>query len=139
ASQSVDEKFNPASAVKLATSLAALKAFGPDHRFITALWSSGEINPSTRTLEGDLVVSGCDPSFRYEHAVMLARQLNQLGINSVTGNLVVTSGFTMNFDWSARTSGQQLWSTLDGARRPVAATQAWYDERSLVGDHASLQ
>ncbi|HSP63129.1 MAG TPA: D-alanyl-D-alanine carboxypeptidase, partial [Pyrinomonadaceae bacterium] len=31
ASQAVDEKFNPASSIKLATALAAVKTFGPEH------------------------------------------------------------------------------------------------------------
>src|SRR5438046_7670739 len=35
AAQSVDEKFNPASAVKLATALVALQNLGPEHRFET--------------------------------------------------------------------------------------------------------
>jgi len=33
---------------------------------------------------------------------MLARQLNDLGIRNITGSLIVTPSFTMNFDWSAR-------------------------------------
>src|SRR5947209_2246466 len=44
ASQSVDERFNPASSVKLATAFAALKSFGPDHRFITSVWAVGKID-----------------------------------------------------------------------------------------------
>ena len=39
--QSVDETFNPASSVKLATALVALKNFGPDHRFTTGFWTDG--------------------------------------------------------------------------------------------------
>src|SRR3979490_1920030 len=41
AAQSVDEKFNPASSIKLATSLVALQNFGPNHRFLTSVWASG--------------------------------------------------------------------------------------------------
>jgi D-alanyl-D-alanine carboxypeptidase/D-alanyl-D-alanine-endopeptidase (penicillin-binding protein 4) len=138
ASQSVDEKFNPASAVKLATALAALKNFGPNHRFLTSLWANGTIDAATGTLNGDLVISGRDPSFRYEHAVMFARQLNELGIRSVTGNLIVAPRFTMNFDWSARNSGQEFRATMDAALRSGSATRAWLDERLLLGDKLSL-
>jgi D-alanyl-D-alanine carboxypeptidase/D-alanyl-D-alanine-endopeptidase (penicillin-binding protein 4) len=139
ASQSVDEKFNPASSIKLATTLAALRAFGPDRRFATGLWTNGRVNELTGVLEGDLIVSGCDPSLHYEHAVMIAKDLNQLGIQTVAGNLVVVPSFTMNFDWSARISGQQFSDTLDASRRSLAATQAWIDERTVVGDNASLK
>ena len=138
AAQSVDEKFNPASAVKLATALAALKNFGPDHRFLTTVWASGTIDLTTGTLNGDLILTGRDPSFYYEHAVMLARQLNELGIKSVTGNLIVGPGFTMNFDWSARNSGEEFLETIDAAYRPASATRAWMNERLLLGDKQSL-
>jgi D-alanyl-D-alanine carboxypeptidase/D-alanyl-D-alanine-endopeptidase (penicillin-binding protein 4) len=138
ASQSVDEKFNPASSVKLATALAALKNFGPDYRFLTSVWANGKVDAATGTLNGDLVITGRDPSFRYEHAVMLARQLNELGIRSVTGNLIVAPRFTMNFDWSARNSGEEFRATMDAALRSGSATRAWLDERLLLGDKQSL-
>ena len=138
AAQSADDRFNPASAVKLATALVALQSFGPEHRFMTGLWSTGTIDKSTGTLNGDLVVTGRDPSFHYEHAVMLARQLNDLGIRSVTGNIIVAPGFTMNFAWSAQRSGEDFLETLDSARRSGNATRAWLDERTLVGDTRSL-
>jgi D-alanyl-D-alanine carboxypeptidase/D-alanyl-D-alanine-endopeptidase (penicillin-binding protein 4) len=138
AAQSVDERFNPASSVKLATALAALRSLGPNHRFLTSLWASGTIDRANGTLNGDLVLSGRDPSFHYEHAIMMARQLNDLGIKSVTGNLIVAPGFTMNFDWSATRSGEEFVETMDGATRSGAATRAWLDERLLLGDKQSL-
>nr|MDQ3820384.1 D-alanyl-D-alanine carboxypeptidase [Acidobacteriota bacterium] len=120
-----NQGFNPASAVKLGTTLAALKTFGVDHRFATAVWTNGTFDSATGTLTGDLIVSGSDPSFHYEHAVMIARELNKQGIRTVTGNLIVAPGFTMNFDWSAQRSGNQLYDTLDATRRPAAASRAW--------------
>ena len=138
ASQSIDEKFNPASSVKLATAFAALKSLGPNYRFVTALWANGKIDAPTGTLNGDLIITGRDPSLHYEHAVMLARQLNEVGIKSVTGNLIVASGFTLNFDWSERRSAEQLKQTLDAATRGALATRAWLDERLMIGDKESL-
>jgi len=138
AAQAAEDRFNPASSIKLATALVALESFGPDHRFITSVWANGPVDRLTGTLTGDLVITGRDPSFRYEHAVMLARQLNQLGISTVTGNLVVAPGFTMNFDWSAKRSGEACRDTLDANRRTGAATRAWLDERTLVGDQEGL-
>lgn len=139
AAQSIDDRFNPASSVKLATALVALQTFGPGHRFLTSIWASGQIDKSTGTLNGDLIVTGRDPSLHYEHAVMLARELNELGVRSVTGNLIVAPGFTMNFDWSPKHSGEEFRETLDAARRSGAATRAWLDERTLVGDRESLR
>jgi D-alanyl-D-alanine carboxypeptidase/D-alanyl-D-alanine-endopeptidase (penicillin-binding protein 4) len=138
ASQSVEEKFNPASNIKLATALVALKTFGPDHRFFTSVWASGDVDRANGTLNGDLVISGRDPSFHYEHAVMLARQLNSLGIKTVTGNLIVAPGFTLNFGWSPQRSGEQFQETLDSTTRSASAIRAWLDERLMLGDRESL-
>ena len=134
-----DEQFNPASTVKLAMALDALHTLGPAHRFATVVWTTGAFDPQTGTITGDLIISGRDPSFHYEHAVMLARELNRLGIRTVTGDLVVAPMFTMNFDWSAQRSGDNLYDTLDATRRPEAATRAWLDERMALKDTASLQ
>jgi D-alanyl-D-alanine carboxypeptidase/D-alanyl-D-alanine-endopeptidase (penicillin-binding protein 4) len=139
AEQDSRQTYNPASAVKLGTALAALKNFGINHRFSTAVWTTGRFDPATGTITGDLIVSGRDPSFHYEHAVMIARELNKQGIRVVTGDLIVAPGFTMNFDWSAQRSGDQFYDTLDATRRSATAARAWYEERSLVRDTESLQ
>lgn len=138
ASQAPDETFNPASSVKLATALAALQSLGPNYRYVTALWTTGTLDQATGTLNGDLILSGRDPSFHYEHAVMLARELNNLGIRTVSGNLIVAPTFTMNFDWSASRAGRQLYETLDASQRSTAASLAWSEERTRAGDTASL-
>jgi len=139
AAQAVDQTFNPASSVKLATALVALQNFGPAHRFATGFWTDGSLDKTTGQITGNLYVAGRDPSFHYEHAVMIARQLNSLGIRSVSGNLIVAPGFTMNFNWSGRGSGEMLYETLDAARRSSEATRAWTYERTTLGDLASLQ
>ena len=138
-SESAEQGFNPASAVKLATALKAISTFGIDHRFSTGVWATGTFDRATGTINGDLIISGRDPSFHYEHAVMLARELNRAGIRNVTGDLVVAPRFTMNFDWSAQHSGDMLYDTLDATRRPAAAVRAWNDERFALGDRDGLQ
>ena len=137
--QAVDEAFNPASSIKLATALVALRTFGPNHRFSTGFWTDGSLDQVSGQIMGNLYVTGRDPSFHHEHAVMIARQLNSLGIRSVTGNLIVAPGFTMNFNSSARASGESLYDTLDATRRSSEATRAWNYERTALGDLSSLQ
>ena len=137
--QAVDQAFNPASSVKLATAFVALHNLGPNHRFTTGFWTDGSLDKESGQLVGNLYVTGRDPSFHHEHAVMIARQLNTLGIRSVTGNLVVAPGFTMNFNSSARRSGELLYDTLDATRRSSEATRAWSFERTALGDLSSLQ
>jgi D-alanyl-D-alanine carboxypeptidase/D-alanyl-D-alanine-endopeptidase (penicillin-binding protein 4) len=133
------ELFNPASNVKLLTALTAIKTFGIDYRYSMAVWTNGTYDAPTQTINGDLIISGSDPVFHYEQAVLLAQDLNKLGVRTVTGNLIVPYGFTMNYDSSALRSGEKFYDTLDSSRRSSAASQAWYEQRSTMGDVASLQ
>jgi len=117
----------------------ALRNFGPNHRFTTGFWTDGSFDKETGQVMGNLYVTGRDPSFHHEHAVMIALQLNSLGIRTVAGNLIVAPGFTMNFNTSARGSGELLYETLDATRRTTEATRAWNSERTTLGDLPSLQ
>src|SRR5215216_4859475 len=137
--QNENEQFNPASTLKLATSLVALRTLGPEHRFSTGIWTDGAFDKTTGALNGNLYVSGRDPSFHYEHAVLLARELNNLGIKEITGDLIVAPGFTMNFSPLASRSGNQLYDTLDSTLRYAEAVRAWNYERTLLNDRASLE
>lgn len=139
AAQAIDQSFNPASSVKLGLALVALHTFGPQYRFTTGFWTDGTINKATGELTGNLYVTGRDPSFHYEHGMMIARLLNNVGIRTVTGNIVVAPGFTMNFSASARRSGEMLHDTLDASLRSAEATRSWMYERMTLGDQASLQ
>ncbi|NOT47942.1 MAG: hypothetical protein HOP17_09380, partial [Acidobacteria bacterium] len=62
--------FNPASNVKVATAFAVLKTFGPEYRFPTNVWTDGSYEEATGTIHGNLYISGRDPMFGFEHAVM---------------------------------------------------------------------
>ena len=117
--------FNPASNVKIATSYAVLKTFGPDYRFPTSVWTDGSYDQATQTIHGNIYVSGRDPIFGFEHAVGLAAELNRMGVRNVTGDLVVTDNFAMNYSTSAQRSSQTLFATLDAAKRSTAATRVW--------------
>lgn len=119
--------FNPASNVKIATSYAVLKTFGPDYRFPTNVFTDGEIDRATGTLNGNLYVSGRDPVFTLEHAVAIADALNKMGVRSVTGDLIVTNSFIMAQSSSPTVSGNNLANTLDMSKRSAAATRAWQE------------
>ncbi len=117
--------FNPASNVKIATSYAVLKTFGPDYRFPTSVWTDGSYDQTTQTIHGNLYVSGRDPIFGFEHAVDLTAELNRMGIRTISGDLVVTDNFAMNYSTSPQRSSQALFTTMDAAKRPAAATRVW--------------
>ena len=117
--------FNPASNVKVATAYAVLKTFGPDYRFPTNIWTDGTIDRFSGTLNGNLYISGRDPVFSYENGITIADVLNSTGIKQVTGDLIVTDNFTMNFSNSAVGSANTLMSSMDSAKRNTAAVRAW--------------
>ena len=120
-----DLTYNPASNVKIATSYAVLKTFGPGYRFSTSVWTDGSYEPETKTIHGHIYVSGRDPVFRYEHGMALAAELNRMGIQTVKGDLVVTDNFAMNYNTVSLRAGQTLLRTLDGAKRPATAVHDW--------------
>ena len=105
-----------ASLTKIATTLASLSKWGAKHQFVTKIYVTGEINAGIVT--GDLIVEGSgDPFFVWEEAIAIANALNQLGINEVRGNLLVTDRFYMNYQNRALEAGElfkqglnrQLW------------------------------
>lgn len=125
--------FNPASNVKVATAYAVLKTFGPNYRFTTTIWTDGDIDRSTGTLNGNLYVSGRDPIFNYQHAVSIANALNRMGVTKIDGDLIVTSNFAMRYSRSPMRSGNRLFTTLHGAKRSVAAKRAWNEYIAYSG------
>jgi len=103
-----------ASLTKIATSLAALKTWGPSYQFETLISATGPVQNGV--LQGDLVIQGSgDPFFVWEEAIALGNRLNQLGINRVTGNLVITGNFAMNYKDYPSLAGQMLKQGLNAA------------------------
>lgn len=117
--------FNPASNVKIATSYAVIKTFGPDYRFPTNVFTDGTIDQTTGILNGNLYISGRDPSFTLENGVAIADTLNRLGIRTVTGDLIVSSSFIMTQSGSPTVSANILRASMDMNKRSAATVRAW--------------
>ncbi len=83
-----DTPFNPASLIKVGTSLWALQSLGPEHRYRTVFGVEGEWDKKSGRVVGSLVVQGWgDPDFQWENVFMVARMLNRLRLNRVEGRL----------------------------------------------------
>jgi D-alanyl-D-alanine carboxypeptidase/D-alanyl-D-alanine-endopeptidase (penicillin-binding protein 4) len=109
-----------ASITKVATSLAALRTWGPDHQFETLVSATGPIENGV--LQGDLVVQGGgDPLFVWEEAIALGNDLNRLGIRKVTGNLVISGNLLMNFETNPQKAGELLKQALNSKGWPQEA------------------
>lgn len=130
--------FNPASNVKIATSYAVLKTFGPDFRFQTSVWTDGQIDQTTRTLNGNLYISGRDPMFNLEHGVNVAYELNRLGISSINGSIIVTDNFALNYNMSPVASGNGLATVLDSGKRSAATNKAWQNYLINSGKYGKI-
>ncbi len=76
----------PASNLKILTTSTALVFLGPDYKFKTSLYYTGEI--LNGILYGDLFVAGgCDPDFTTADIDSLASAVKEKGIKEITGNI----------------------------------------------------
>lgn len=106
-----------ASLTKITTSLAALETWGPQHQFDTTIAVTGPIQNGI--LQGDLVIlGGGDAMFVWEEAIALGNTLNQLGIQQVTGDLVISGNFIMNFEVNPAKAGALLYQSLNSKTWP---------------------
>ena len=111
AEQNADVGFNPASLVKLSTTLASLRKLGKDYRFETKVFVEGTPDKSG-ALRGKLYVSGNDPTFGDFNATLVAKKLSERGVKKFEGELVVSPDFVFNFDDKPDESAQRLAKVL---------------------------
>ena len=79
---------NPASVMKLVTTLAALELLGPAYRWRTEAHLEGTLREGV--LEGNLVLKGTgDPKLNVESFWMLLRALRGKGLREIRGDLVL--------------------------------------------------
>ncbi|HEV3469006.1 MAG TPA: D-alanyl-D-alanine carboxypeptidase [Pyrinomonadaceae bacterium] len=107
AEHNADAAFNPASLVKLATSLVALRKLGKGFRFETRVYVEGEPDKAG-ALKGRLVVAGGDPTFGDVSGVLIAKKLEARGIKNVPEEIAVTADFTFNFSGKPEESAERL-------------------------------
>lgn len=100
--QGTDVLFNPASVIKVATSMWALDRLGADHRYETVVGYRGSWDPESGVVDGQLVLDGRgDPDFHPENLFLMAGALEQLGVTRITGGLVITGHFTVGWEHGA--------------------------------------
>lgn len=80
--------FNPASVMKLVTTLAALDTLGPAHTFKTRIWVEGEVKDGVLT--GNLTFQGGgDPALTLERLWLLLREIRERGIREIRGDVLL--------------------------------------------------
>lgn len=83
---------NPGSIIKLVTTLAALDLLGPAYAWHTDVYVLGDVEDGR--LDGDLLIKGYgDPFLVTERVWQLLRQVRQLGIHDIEGDLLIDDSF----------------------------------------------
>jgi len=83
-----DVSRNPASVIKLVTTLAALELLGPQHQWKTRYYADGKLQGDM--LVGNLVLKGGgDPFLTVDKLWMHVMTLRGLGIRTISGNLII--------------------------------------------------
>ncbi|CAM3651277.1 D-alanyl-D-alanine carboxypeptidase/D-alanyl-D-alanine endopeptidase [Polynucleobacter arcticus] len=99
------QAMNPASTMKLITTLAGLDILGPQYRWRTNIYTDGFIRQAT--LKGNLYLQGTgDPKLIPEELAKMMRALQSLGIQKIDGDLI--------FDRSAYAPSVMEHNTIDG-------------------------
>ncbi len=99
------QSMNPASTIKLLTTLAAMDLLGPQYRWNTNLYTDGQIKNGL--LKGNLYLRGSgDPKLVPEELEQMMKSLRALGIQRIDGNLI--------FDRSAYSPEVMEHTTIDG-------------------------
>ena len=123
ASHNADAAYNPASLIKLATSLVALRRLGKDFRFETRVYAEGRPDDSG-ALRGRLVVAGNDPTFGDIAAVLVAEELEKRGIKKVAEEIAVTPSFSFNFSEKPEESAERLAKVMKQTPKKLGAAEA---------------
>ncbi|MGH9943904.1 MAG: D-alanyl-D-alanine carboxypeptidase [Pyrinomonadaceae bacterium] len=123
ATHNADKTFNPASLMKLATSLAVLRKLGKDFRFETRVIAEGKLDEKKKTLEGSLYIVGHDPTFGDASAAMIARELKARGVERVRDKILVTPGFSFNYNELAEQSAEYAARVMDLKQQETGIAQ----------------
>lgn len=125
-SQHAARAVHPASVSKIPTTLALLRALGPEHRFETRFAAGGALRDGR--IDGPLLVSASgDPFFVDENALLVALALREAGVREVAGGLAVQG--PLLFNWEAATAAARLRRALEGGVAPAA----WQAVRGALG------
>lgn len=127
---------NPASVIKVATSLWALERLGSEFRFETRFFARGEVVAGRGEVRGELVVQGGgDPDFHLENAFLVAQSLNQAGVRRVSGALIVSRTFWIG--WENGSSGRDGDPVRRGLLMANRLRQAWDPRRWTAPERAA--
>ncbi|MCA1634719.1 MAG: D-alanyl-D-alanine carboxypeptidase [Acidobacteria bacterium] len=123
ASHNAEQAFNPASLVKLTTTLAALRRLGKDYRFETRVFVEGNADKGG-VFHGRLIVAGGDPTFGDLSAALIGKMLEERGIKRVPEEVVVSPDFSYNYSEKPDDSASRLAKALKFTPKTLSVEEA---------------
>ncbi|HUW76543.1 MAG TPA: D-alanyl-D-alanine carboxypeptidase/D-alanyl-D-alanine-endopeptidase [Gallionella sp.] len=91
-SLNADRAINPASTMKLLTTIASLETLGPAYRWKTEAYLDGKLENGV--LQGDLVFKGYgDPKLTIEQFWLWMHELRQRGLREIRGDIVLDHSY----------------------------------------------
>ncbi|MBN4077408.1 D-alanyl-D-alanine carboxypeptidase/D-alanyl-D-alanine-endopeptidase [Sulfobacillus acidophilus] len=109
--------FMPASALKLFTTAAALHYLGPSFRFKSEIYTSS-VSEDGKDLKNIYLKGYGDPSFSENDLSQIVARLSQMGVQKITGNIVVDSSYFDNMPWG---KGWMWDDLIHGYSAPISA------------------
>lgn len=86
------KNFNPASLIKIITSFIALEKLGPNYKWRSDFYYTGELKG--HILQGDIIFVGRgDASFSIDNLESLIREIQKKGIKKIEGNLILNKSY----------------------------------------------
>ena len=104
-----DIPLNPASVMKVATSLVALTQLGPKYRFATRIYGDVPLNNTKIFLSSNLyILSDGNPMFTRSDARRCARALVRQGVRVFEGDFIVIGPFSLTARYSTQYTAKVL-------------------------------
>ena len=140
-----DLRLTPASVSKLFIDAAALEYWGPGHRFYTRLYSNGPV--VNGVLQGDLLLKGGgDPELTANRLWLLVMRLKQMGIRSVSGNLIINDSLFGTVPCDNKDRCEAIAAANNGYDAPLSSAGLGYSAveitvfpGSKVGEKARIE
>ncbi|MCL7744181.1 D-alanyl-D-alanine carboxypeptidase/D-alanyl-D-alanine-endopeptidase [Guyparkeria hydrothermalis] len=92
-----DKPFNPASVMKLVTTVASLDVLGPSYQWKTEIYADSR--PVNGVIDGNLYIKGYgDPWFRSEDLWNVTLRLQELGVREIQGDVILDDSYFAETD-----------------------------------------
>lgn len=126
----------PASTLKIVTTSAALQLLGPNYRYETKLYYTGNFNKETGILDGDLLIVGSgDPSLQSENFFKendritdtWAKLLKEKGLKELKGDIIGDASF-----FQKAVPGKWIWEDVSNYYGTASCGLSYKDNKFKV-------